>query len=70
MMSSTTALTPSVLKTDLYMLDMWVRTGPHMHLENNWVHTQTRGLTEEFNKADVAVGLVILLLEGAFVKLL
>lgn len=27
-------------------------------------------LTEEFNKAALAVGLVILLLEGAFVKLL
>ena len=31
---------------------------------------QTHSLTEEFKKADVAIGLVILLLEGAFVELL
>lgn len=34
------------------------------------IYTQTCSLAEEFNKAALAVGLVILLLEGAFVKLL
>ena len=32
--------------------------------------TQTRGLTEEFDEAALAVGLIVLLLEGAFVQLL
>lgn len=34
------------------------------------IYAQTRSLTEEFNEAALAVGLVILLLEGAFVELL
>lgn len=34
------------------------------------IYTQTHSLTEEFNEAALAVGLVILLLEGAFVELL
>lgn len=34
------------------------------------IHTPTLGLTEEFDEAAVAVGLVVLLLEGAFVELL
>lgn len=34
------------------------------------MHGCTHDLTEEFNEAAVAVGLVILLLEGALVKLL
>lgn len=34
------------------------------------IYTQSHNLTEEFNKAALAVGLVVLLLEGAFVKLL
>lgn len=34
------------------------------------IHTQTLGLTEEFDEAAVAVGLVVLLLEGALVQLL
>lgn len=34
------------------------------------IYIQTHSLTEEFNKAALAVGLVVLLLEGAFVELL
>lgn len=34
------------------------------------IYTQTHSLTEEFNKAALAVGLVVLLFEGAFVELL
>lgn len=34
------------------------------------IYAQTHSLTEEFNEAALAVGLVILLLEGAFVELL
>lgn len=39
----------------------------HTHIHT---YTQTHALTEEFNKAALAVGLVVLLLEGAFVELL
>ena len=34
------------------------------------IYTQPHSLTKEFNKAALAVGLVVLLLEGAFVELL
>lgn len=41
----------------------------HTHTHRR-IYTQTHGLTEEFNKAALAVRLFILLLERAFVQLL
>lgn len=48
----------------LYSCQWQIHT--HTHLQ----YTQTHSLAEEFNKAALAVGLVILLLERAFVQLL
>lgn len=58
------------------MLDTRVYTHPHVHLDTrisvcrHVCITFTRRLTEELDEAAVAIGLVVLLLEGAFVELL